>query len=309
MAALDAPKGCPIRGNINGDGERSYDAPWDTRGILDITGELRGKKSMHIVLICLGVAGLFVLGVLYVVALINFSEWDTTLGARGDFVGGFGNPILTFLTFIGVLVTVALQVRSFNVSQKEAHDGEQRWMKQSKEGVILRFEQTFFQMLALHNSLVSQLDIVAGGETMARGRDCFRRYRKLLIGNYQKVRDERHGLTDDAGFQEAYNLYWNQVRQDLGHYFRFLYNIMRFIDEADHVEKEKYSRIVRAQLSDYELLALFYNCISEQGAPFTKYVVKYSMLDNMPFDLLIDSRHKGRIDQKAFASPPTKNNP
>lgn len=45
--------------------------------------------------------------------------------------------------------------------------------------------------------------------------------------------------------------------------------------------------MVRAQLSDYELLWVFYNCLSPNGVrKFKPYVEKYSLLKNLPIDKL-----------------------
>lgn len=54
------------------------------------------------------------------------------------------------------------------------------------------------------------------------------------------------------------------------HYFRNLYHILRFIDETDLIDpddKPRYSKIVRSQLSEIELVALLYNSISEMRLP------------------------------------------
>lgn len=48
------------------------------------------------------------------------------------------------------------------------------------------------------------------------------------------------------------------------HYFRNLYHLLRFIKESnliDELDKRKYTKILRSQLSEPELLALFYNSL------------------------------------------------
>lgn len=52
------------------------------------------------------------------------------------------------------------------------------------------------------------------------------------------------------------------------HYFRHLYRIFKYInttDLIDHNERYQYACIVRSQLSDYELIMLFFNCLSDNG--------------------------------------------
>ena len=54
------------------------------------------------------------------------------------------------------------------------------------------------------------------------------------------------------------------------------------------LEKKFYSGILRAQLSSYELLMIFYNCLAKQGEKLKEYVIKYEILKHMDKNLLID---------------------
>ncbi|MCA1867621.1 hypothetical protein HW571_18220 [Agrobacterium genomosp. 3] len=52
---------------------------------------------------------------------------------------------------------------------------------------------------------------------------------------------------------------------------------------------------------------LFYNCISEQGANFVKYAVKYELFDNLPTVRLLRSSHINLIGRRAFGDNPMYN--
>jgi hypothetical protein len=76
-----------------------------------------------------------------------------------------------------------------------------------------------------------------------------------------------------AAIEEAYNYYEDQI----GHYFRNLYRIIKLIhdekfheiEEDNNKAKQKYRGILRAQLSSYELLVIFYNIVySSKGKKF-----------------------------------------
>jgi heme/copper-type cytochrome/quinol oxidase subunit 4 len=80
----------------------------------------------------------------------------------------------------------------------------------------------------------------------------------------------------------------------LGHYFRHLYQSVKFISEQDEkvINKEKkqeYAKILRAQLSDYEQLLLFYNINSTLGNAWVRgsvnFTKEYRMIKNMPVPL------------------------
>lgn len=65
--------------------------------------------------------------------------------------------------------------------------------------------------------------------------------------------------------------------------------------------KYSYTSIIRAQLSDYELLWLFYNCLSNNGTDFFKPLVeKYSLLKNMPKDKLTNDKFLEEYNESAF---------
>ncbi|NWC66042.1 putative phage abortive infection protein [Cedecea sp. P7760] len=90
--------------------------------------------------------------------------------------------------------------------------------------------------------------------------------------------------------------------QKLSHYYRFVYNLLKFIDGSNlsDVHKKKYVNILRAQLSDYELLMLFYNGQSPKGKKFIFYFEKYSLLDNLPVNKLIFKIHVVFCEKSAW---------
>lgn len=77
----------------------------------------------------------------------------------------------------------------------------------------------------------------------------------------------------------------------LDHYYRHLYRIFKFIDDADssavsQSEKNKWASTVRATLSAYELVMLYYNGFSHPR--FKKLIEKYAILNNLQWNLLAD---------------------
>ncbi len=89
------------------------------------------------------------------------------------------------------------------------------------------------------------------------------------------------------------------------HYFRSLYHILKFIDDSklSQPEKHTYSKFLRSQLSDAELVCLFYNSISQIALPgrehmelgFPKmqaYLKKFDILQNMNPRSLIHPIHQ-----------------
>jgi hypothetical protein len=60
---------------------------------------------------------------------------------------------------------------------------------------------------------------------------------------------------------EAYQRFYTEKGFLIGHYFRSLFHALSYIRDAGQ-EDEFYSDMLRAQLSSFELVMLFYNCIS-----------------------------------------------
>lgn len=77
------------------------------------------------------------------------------------------------------------------------------------------------------------------------------------------------------------------------HYFRHLYTIVKYVDRQpedflDDDKKYEYVAMIRATLSCYELVWLFYNGLSPQGnAKFKPLIEKYALLNNLRPELLV----------------------
>jgi len=129
------------------------------------------------------------------------------------------------------------------------------------------------------------------GTVLATGRDCFRfifeedfkkKYPLTSLGDNSQ--SSKKILNDH--FDSIYKFY----RNDLGHYFRYVYNIYKYIEENDSMYSF-HNKLLRSQFSDYELLILYYNCICTRGEKLQRYAEKYSLFDNMPDDLLVNEGH------------------
>lgn len=73
----------------------------------------------------LALCAIAVVGVVLVGVVINWAfanlEAAAKKGPAGDFVGGFLNPVLTFLTFLGLLVSIMFQRRELRLSRVRTH--------------------------------------------------------------------------------------------------------------------------------------------------------------------------------------------
>jgi hypothetical protein len=129
------------------------------------------------------------------------------------------------------------------------------------------------------------------------------------INKFESTDDSYHSSVVNAAYAAAHN----RSQDGLSHYFRNLYHIFKYIDDSniEDEEKQKYVRIVRAQLSDNELVAIFYNCIAitdagnglELGYPkMTYFAEKYSILQNINKYSLIHDHHQNIFDVRVAAA-------
>lgn len=262
-------------------------SPWLTRGLWALLG----------------------VGLLIVAAVLGTGYWRVeqfkALGPWGDFAGGLLNPVLTFLTFIAVLLTLWLQRDELALTRDEMIRSADALEEQGKTLRRQSFENTFFEMLRLHNSIVESIDLVNGDNgVITKGRDAFRVFYTRLTKIYRENAKKAAGRYEDRNVVEvSYFTFWKDAQTELSHYFRFLFNFFRFIDKSGF-EGEYYVKLLRSQLSDAELLILFYNNLSESGAPFQYYANKYALFDNMPVVRLLERNHAEMADQAAFGNNP-----
>ncbi len=97
---------------------------------------------------------------------------------------------------------------------------------------------------------------------------------------------------------EGYGLNGNtHYNAKLGHYFRHLYQIIKLVSNEnllDEKEKYEYIKIVRAQLSDYEQILLYYNSLSKMGEKWITplhekeiekmcFIARFKLIKNIPY--------------------------
>lgn len=201
---------------------------------------------------------------------------------------------------MGVLFTIYLQRKELGLTRIELDRSASALEAQNEYLKRQNFESSFFRMLELHNLITNSIDLVTKDGRITRGRDCFVVFKNRFDSFYNRKTDMSAGDIDRI--RHAYVLFWNQHRSELGHYYRYLYNVVRFLKESDY-SKEYYVKILRAQLSDQELVVIFYNCLSLHGAKFKRLAEEFALFDNLPLNLLLDPIHKDLMLPSAFGEP------
>lgn len=231
----------------------------------------------------------------------------------GQFGDSFGavNALISALAFAGVIVTFWLQRKELDLQYDELKSQRMEFEQQNKTMKLQRFENTFFNMMQLQQQIVNDLHLQVTYSTARRGNLMVEgpTVTKELNGRevIRHIYDNVRQFVSNDGLDSYKNV---NNRDLLDHYFRHLYTILRFVDESDVYEPEKdengdskydpqkewelkyrYTTILRATLSRYEMLILYYNGLSEFGRQKLKPLIeKYALLDNIDRWHLVPSR-------------------
>lgn len=260
--------------------------------------------------------------------LLNFSMvfFISDKDIRGTFGDQFGavNALFSGLAFTGLIYTIILQRRDLTLqrrdlklqrqelalTRKEMEEQTAEFEKQNETLKIQRFENTFFNMLSQFQEVVNSLSVTArvkGENVDLEGREVFQTlYERAVIyipnpqrnGEFVGIRGmkavlERHGLEG----------YMNSEDPTLfDHYFGLLYRILKFVRTSPLItrfeDEYEYTSILRATLSRYELVWLFYNGLTYGEEKLKPLIERYAMLKNLRTELLANC---SEVDEGAYA--------
>lgn len=221
------------------------------------------------------------------------SDWMVCVFGRfensktfGDIFNALGS-LFTALAFAGLIVTIIIQRQDIN--------------SQSRISNIQNFENNFFKLLDQHHRIIDSFVIEPKPNIVGDDISQYKENRKKIIQleafdflikdfkyRYDKVKEIRS--PSDNSIQNVFihaflHHTYGKYGYMLGHYFRNLYHIVKFIDEDKSLDdfeiKYKYAKILRAQLSAPEIYLIALNGLTYYGEAFKPLIEKYRLLKNM----------------------------
>ena len=252
-----------------------------------------------------------------------FDEVDDGNSKRALFGDSFGavNALISAFAFAGMLVAfflqryeLRLQRKELQLTRDEMNEQTVQFKKQNETLSRERFENTFFHMMELHQQIVSELstnqteeirkEFWDGGISFSKdipvdqnisGRNLF--YHSFCNIIHEIILDGSDVVDKLRGMREVLETYGFSYYEEMAtptyfdHYFRHLYTILQFVDNNGKLltqeEQYQYAKILRATLSRYELVWLYYNGLSSYGnAKLKPLIERYCMLKNLRADLL-----------------------
>lgn len=247
--------------------------------------------------------------------LLNFSMvfFISDKDIRGTFGDQFGavNALFSGLAFTGLIYTIILQRRDLTLqrrdlklqrqelalTRKEMEEQTAEFEKQNETLKIQRFENTFFNMLSQFQEVVNNLK-VSKDFYVGEGRDCFEKTYAKNEQIEQSFNDFDHLSLSSIILRDGINGYKrSETPKYFDHYFRLLYRILKFVNDSKVItgfdEKYEYTAMLRAMLSRYELVWLYYNGLSYGAQKLKPLIERYAMLNNLRPELLVKGKPRG----------------
>lgn len=255
-------------------------------------------------------------------SLVFFVDDASDRGTFGDQFGAV-NALFSGLAFTGLIYTIILQRRDLAMqrddlrlqreelvlTRQEMEEQTAEFEKQNETLRIQRFENTFFNMLSQFQEVVNSLatQYRRSGELLnASGREFFKiSFESMIIHVEDKPRIIYGGMRNTIKEKGIDGYVGADLPSYLDHYFRLLYRILKFVKDSPLIigfdDEYEYTSMLRAILSRYELVWLYYNGLSEYGAEKLKPLIeRYAMLKNLREDLLVKGVDVGDYAESAY---------
>jgi hypothetical protein len=242
---------------------------------------------------------------------------DTEVGSQiGDLLGGLATVFWTAAATLLLYDTLTFQRRESADTRRALH--------------VTQFEGSFFSMLAHLERIVADCEPIGAEETVGRGhpqggRRYFRTAFEDLEARHNSVAEPvvMEMLAEQAlgpgkphpetfrwdperlkpAVLKAYECFYGKHEINLAHYFRFVFNIFKYVatDESLTIEeKSKYIGFLQARTSNDELALLFYNGLSVHAISATGEPVFHDWLDEYEFFQNVDDRCLFHEEYAAF---------
>jgi hypothetical protein len=238
-------------------------------------------------------------------SLVNLSYWATT-------VGGFGSvlaTVLLYLTYKSQQKELKATTRALRLQKVDsAFFSMLEMLERIIQGMIGEFVVkrsptegatygTFEGRKYLQQVVIMLQGIYAGDKEIKEYNVDLVNGKLVNVKNEEEEPKTLEELRQDVGsvFTAMFDLY----KENLSHYFRYVYNIIKFIDQNQlgDFETRRYLNILQAQLSQDELCLLFYDSISAVGRKangqyqFAEWLAKYDIISNIDPDSVFKDYH------------------
>lgn len=234
----------------------------------------------------------------------------------GDFIGGFIGIFWSIAGILLLFITLRLQSDEFKETQKAI----------AKQ----QFETTFFNMMLVLGDIRSQIKYRSQEDVFESHEFIAFALNELKLNYDQKLRTSKN-LAEEINsievkidkleeisklemrtlkdnINEVFLSFFEKYHVQLAHYFRYVYNLLKFTitNRKPENDEKVYLDLIQAQLSSNEMALIFYNSLSAKGVnrqkspQFFNWIEEYSFLENIDFESLIRRAHHQLFPKTIF---------
>jgi hypothetical protein len=268
---------------------------------------------------------------------MDISDKPENWAAFGDFIGGVLNPLLSFAAFIGVLITVFMQQAQLKQNQKQLEMTRTELTLSTEElkrsadaqniqietAKLQNFESTFFNLLNRFECQVAHLirvniqqdvlddeNVPSKFELDRDTRYCGFEHLRYELYTYQEYYSSEQYLGENPKRCDSRGAYAGIYQHGhhsivLNSYYMHLKFLVDFIEECDISDKRKYYRVLFSELTNGELIFVFYQVL--YGTEFDELkdkIEEYSLFEYIGYRGLVDNA----VDLSKYAMTAYGNN-
>ena len=219
----------------------------------------------------------------------------------GDYVGGVIGPITALIGIVFLYRTYKIQL-DISATQEKIQQKQQ-------------FEDTFFSLLGQQRNIVTNIKgkfSIGNGQSFEEktSYEYVSQLRTDLANQLQVLNFESDALASGKmnilkkRVNDIYSNFFSVHAAQLGHYFRHLYHLLKFIQYEENINKRKYFDLIQAQMTYDELYLIAINGISNYGREKMLPILDTcSFLENLAVD---DDQIVRRLIELFYPSTKTK---
>lgn len=275
------------------------------------------------ILALIGLLSILVAGIIFLI----LGSWSFTsvldeakIGMFGDFIGGVVGSILALAGIVLYYVALKEQRREIGINQdavkfqvealnqqiiefrdqkiemqetRKVYDEQTKEFKRQTEIAKLhQFDTSFYALLTVFIELRKELNAKDSNNNYF--------YSIYLVLKSVDVKDKP--------IQEVFKIIESKYTElfygnysELTHYYKTVYRLLLKIESSniDNSEKITYSKILRSQLTSYELLILHYNYHSSLGENVRPLAIKYKLFKHLPILDRVEFNYDGNYQYKS----------
>ncbi|MDA2643564.1 MULTISPECIES: putative phage abortive infection protein [Bacillus cereus group] len=229
-------------------------------------------------------------------------EQFNKLGVVGDFFGGTTVGLFTLASIMFVIAAIVMQKKELALQRIELQLTRDEFSIGNNTAKVQQIDNAFFNMLTLHHQIINHIStveferIITGREAIVKFKSIYEsmlQTKQYSCGNFNTY----DAITQET-LDEVYGNFHNEYGNNVGHYMRNNYRIVKFIvnnvaeneEEQQKIKKKTgrepiigdrryYFGMLRAQWSNAEFELILINSLYSKNYKFKKLILEYDVLD------------------------------